>query len=67
MQHAKLVAGSQNPCMLLPVPNLTLCVLLQLPDLAALASAEANGYMGLQHALQLRTCRQNLLRLMLSG
>jgi hypothetical protein len=24
----------------------------QLPDLAALASAEANGYMGLQHALQ---------------
>jgi hypothetical protein len=27
-------------------------MLLQLPDLAALASAEANGYMGLQHALQ---------------
>ena len=25
---------------------------LQLPDLAALATAEANGFMGMQHALQ---------------
>ena len=27
-------------------------MLLQLPDLAALATAEANGFMGMQHALQ---------------